>query len=88
MERKLLRSAKLRSAAYDERDERLEIEFTNGDVRIYKGVQAEVARRLFSAPNAEPFWEDRIAEEYPYETRRGGGDPDSRAQLDSLFGKP
>jgi hypothetical protein len=88
MQRKPLRGARLKSAAYDERDQRLEIEFANGDVRTYKGVQAEVARRLFSAPNAEPFWEDRIAEEYPYETRRGGDDPDSRARLDSLFGKP
>jgi hypothetical protein len=88
MERRMLRSAKLKAAAYDERARRLEIEFANGDVRTYKDVPPEVARRLFASPNAEPYWEDRIAEEYPYETRRGGGDTDARAKLDSLFGKP
>ena len=47
----------------------------------------EVARRLLAAPNAEAFWEDRIAEEYPYETGRDSGDAQARAKLDALFGK-
>jgi hypothetical protein len=87
MERRMLHCAKLKSAGYDERAQRLEIEFASGDVRAYKGVPPEVARRLMAAPNAEAFWEDRIAEEYPYETGRGSRDADARARLDSLFGK-
>jgi hypothetical protein len=87
MERRMLHCAKLRSAGYDERAQRLEIEFASGELRTYQCVPAEVARRLFAAPNAEAYWEDRIAEEYPFETGRSVQDADARAKLDSLFGK-
>jgi hypothetical protein len=87
MERRMLHCATLRSAGYDERGQRLEVEFASGELRTYKGVPPEVARRLLAAPNAEAFWEDRIAEEYPYETGRDSDDPQARAKLDALFGK-
>jgi hypothetical protein len=87
MERKVLHGSRLRSAGYDERARRLEIEFADGGVRVYKEVPAEVARRLFSAPNAGAYWEDRIADEYPAEAGTGGRDAEARAKLDSLFGK-
>jgi hypothetical protein len=87
MQRTTLHGAKLKSAGYDERERRLEIEFANGDVKVYKGVPAEVARRLFSAPNPAVYWEDRIAEEYPAEAGSGAADAQARAKLDSLFGR-
>jgi hypothetical protein len=87
MQRKPLHTERLRSAGYDARDQRLEIEFINGDVRVYVGVQDEVARRFLAAPNPSAFWEDRIAEEYPVEQGAGSRDADARAKLDALFGK-
>jgi hypothetical protein len=87
MQRRMLQGARLRSAGFDERERLLEIEFANGDVRRYRGVPAEVARRFFSAPNPGTFWEDRIAEEYPVEAGSAAPDADARSRLDSLFGK-
>jgi hypothetical protein len=88
MQRRPLHTERLRSAGYDPRAQRLEIEFSSGDVRAYKGVPDEVARRFFAAPNPAAFWEDRIAEEYPVERAGGAQDADARAKLDALFGKP
>ncbi len=87
MQRRPLHTDRLRSAGYDPRERRLEIEFTGGDVRAWLGVPEEVARRFFAAPNPSAFWEDRIAEEYPSERARGGRDDEARAQLDALFGR-
>ena len=87
MQRKPLHTDRLNSAGYDARAQRLEIEFTSGEVRAYKGVPDEVARRFFSAPNPSAFWEDRIAEEYPAERAAGGPDAEARAKLDALFGR-
>jgi hypothetical protein len=87
MQRRALRAGRLKAAGYDERTHRLEIEFANGDLFTYKGVQHEVAQRLFAAPNAAAYWEDRIADEYPLERGKAGG-PDARGKLDDLFGKP
>lgn len=86
MNHRMLHTDKLRSAAYDDAQRRLEIVFNTGQVRTYKGVPAEVARRFFSSPNPASFWEDRIAEEYPFETARGTGDGSARSRLDGLFG--
>jgi hypothetical protein len=88
MQRRLLRTDRLQAASYDARATRLEIEFTNGDVRAYKGVPEEVARRFFDAPNPASFWEDRIAEEYPWERATASRDAAARASLDALFGTP
>ncbi|MEI7446314.1 MAG: KTSC domain-containing protein [Burkholderiales bacterium] len=87
MQRRPLNTEKLRSAGYDPREQRLEIEFRSGEVKAYKAVPDEVARRFFSSPNPEAYWEDRIAEEYVVERAAGARDADARAKLDSLFGK-
>jgi len=87
MQRRPLHTDRLKSAGYDAGAARLEIEFTSGEVRIYKAVPDEVSRRFFASPNPAAFWEDRIAEEYPYERAGGAPDADARAKLDALFGK-
>jgi hypothetical protein len=86
MQRRLLRTDQLLAATYDARASRLEIEFNNGDTRAYKGVPEEVARRFLDAPNPASFWEDRIAEEYPWERVTGSRNAAARAGLDALFG--
>jgi len=88
LEHRMLHTAQLKSAGYDEKEKVLEIVFHNGQVKAYKGVPQEVARRLFAAPNPASFYEDRIAEEYPVETGRAAGAQDAAARLDDLFGKP
>lgn len=64
MERKRVNSSRLRSVGYDERQQVLEIEFSNGQVWQYGRVSPEVYRRLMAAPNPTSFYDDRIAEEY------------------------
>jgi hypothetical protein len=88
MERKPLKGGKLKAGAYDERDRRLELEFVDGSVRIFKGVPAEVWRRLLSAPNPASYFEDRIADEYPNAPGSAAGDAQARSRLDALFGTP
>ncbi|HZH07205.1 MAG TPA: KTSC domain-containing protein [Lautropia sp.] len=88
LEHRMLHTAQLKSAGYDEKEKLLEIAFHNGQLKTYKGVPQEVARRLFAAPNPASFWEDRIAEEYPVESGRAGPDTGTAARLDDLFGKP
>ena len=83
-----LRTSKLRSAAYDAAERVLEIDFNDGSRIRYQGVPAEVSRRFFASPNPASFWEDRVAEEYPVQTGRAGGEvDDAKHQLDQLFGK-
>jgi hypothetical protein len=88
MTRQMLRTDKLRSASYDAAKSRLEIEFNHGELRAYKSVPQEVARRFFAAPNPQSFWEDRIAEEYPSELASSGRGDAARASLDALFSSP
>jgi hypothetical protein len=85
---RMLHTAKLKSAAYDDKEKVLEIAFHDGQLKSYRGVPPEIARRLFAAPNPASFWEDRIAEEYPVDSGRAhaGGNP--AAKLDDLFRKP
>lgn len=64
MERKRINSAKIRSVGYDERNQVLEIEFTNGQVLQYLRVSHETHRRLVASPNAAAYFEDNIAEDY------------------------
>jgi hypothetical protein len=87
MQRRPLHTDRLKSAGYDARDRRLEIEFSGGEVRAYVAVPEEVARRFFASPNPAAYWEDRIAEEYVVERAAGGRDTDARAKLDDLFGR-
>lgn len=64
VERKRINSAKIRSVGYDERNQVLEIEFTNGQVLQYLRVSHETHRRLVASPNAAAYFEDNIAEDY------------------------
>jgi hypothetical protein len=86
MERKALKSSRLTACWYEERAQRLEIEFNDHSRRVFKGVPAEVVRRLLSAPNPAAYYDDRIAEEYPNEPGSAGGGAQARARLDDLFG--
>jgi hypothetical protein len=88
MQRRPLKGGRLKSGSYDERDQRLEIDFSDGSVRIYQGVPAEVWRRLLSSPNPASFFEDRIADEYPNSPGSAAGDAQARSRLDDLFGAP
>ena len=90
-----LNSNSLRSAAYDENRQTLEIAFQDGLLRSYRSLPAEVAKRFFAAPNPASFWEDRIADEYPMTQTRITAPPpvigadaaaaSARQQLDALF---
>lgn len=82
---RMLHTAKLKSAGYDEKEKVLEIAFHDGKLRSYRGVPPEIARRLFASPNPATFWEDRIAEEYPVDTGRAESGKDPGARLDDLF---
>lgn len=64
MERKRVNSSKIRSVGYDERNQVLEVEFSNGSAVQYSGVSPEVHRRFMAAPNPGSYFEDKIAEEY------------------------
>ena len=88
MERRTLRGGKLKAAAYDEREMRLEIEFADGSARAFKNVPPEVWRRLIAAPNPGSYFEDRIVEEYPSEHGSASSDAQAKSRLDALFGRP
>ena len=86
MERRTLHGGRLKAAAYDAREQRLEIDFVDGERRIFKAVPLEVWRRLVAAPNPAVFYADRIEEEYALERGRAERPGDARSKLDSLFG--
>ncbi|MFP5462957.1 MAG: KTSC domain-containing protein [Gammaproteobacteria bacterium] len=88
IERRALKGGRLKAGAYDEGAQRLELEFADGSVLVYKSVPAEVWRRLLAAPNPASYHEDRIAEEYPVERGSAAAEPDAKARLDALFGSP
>ena len=48
----------------DERNQMLEVEFSNGSVYQYTGVSREVHRRLMNAPSPGSFFDDNIAEDF------------------------
>ena len=64
MNRKPLKSSKLRTAGYDEGLRVMEIEFVNGDVYEYKSVSPELYRQLMSSPSPNSFFEDKIEESF------------------------
>ena len=64
MQRKRLNSSRLRSAGYDEANQVLELEMSNGQVFQYWRVSPEVWRRFMAAPNPTSFFEDKIEEDY------------------------
>jgi inorganic triphosphatase YgiF len=81
-----LHGGKLKAASYDEKEQRLELEFVDGKRRAFKAVQREVFNRLCAAPNPASFFEDRIADEYPQEALGTQGTQTARKRLDDLFG--
>jgi hypothetical protein len=64
MERKRVNSSRLRSVGYDEKNQLLEVELSNGQVWQYTKVSPEVHRRFMAAPNPTSYFDDKIAEEY------------------------
>lgn len=64
MERKRVNSSRVRSVGYDERNQLLEVELSNGTVYQYSRVSPEVHRRFMAAPNPTSYYDDKIAEEY------------------------
>jgi hypothetical protein len=86
MNRTPLKGGRLKSAGYDARERRLELEFVDGAIKVYKSVPEEVWRRLLSSPNPASYHEDRIAEEYPVEDGGHATSPEARSRLDDLFG--
>jgi hypothetical protein len=64
MERKRVNSSRLRSVGYDEKNQILEVELSNGQVWQYSKVSPEVHRRFMAAPNPTSYFDDKIAEEY------------------------
>jgi len=64
MERKRVNSSRVRSVGYDERNQLLEVELSNGTVYQYSRVSPEVHRRFMAAPNPTSYFDDKIAEEY------------------------
>jgi len=88
MQRQKLRCARLRSAGYDPKERELEIEFSNRDVSVFKGVPQDVFRKLLSAPNPGSFFEDRIEEEYAVKAGQRDQDENARSRLDDLFSGP
>lgn len=86
MKRVKLQGNKLNFANYDEATHALTIEFYDHSQKLYKGVPYETFVRLSQAPNAQAYFEDRIADEYPNETVANTNAVNARAKLDNLFG--
>lgn len=88
MQRKPLSGGRLRSVGFDERNQLLEIEYTDHSVTVFKQVPPEVYRRLLASPNPAAYYDDRIADEYPREQGSRGDGAQARTRLDDLFGPP
>lgn len=86
MNRKPLKSSKLRSAGYDERLRVMEIEFVNGDVYEYKAVSPELYRQLMASPSPNSFFEDKIEEAFSGKRIGKAGRSNAEDAFDALFG--
>lgn len=86
MDRKPLKSSKLRAAGYDERQRTMEIEFVNGDVYEYKAVSPELYRQLMASPSPNSFFEDKIEESFSGRRIGKVGKTSAAADFDALFG--
>ena len=64
MEMKKLNGGSLRSAGYDERNQKLVVELTAGTFE-YTGVSPEVWRRLAGSSSPWSYFRDNIEEEFP-----------------------
>ena len=85
MQTKTFTSGRIRRAEYDPGSALLQLHWDTGQAKAYKGVPAEVYRRLCAAPNPTTYWEDRIAEEYPATQARPIAASAPKPSLDDLF---
>lgn len=88
MQTKTFTTGRIRRADFQDAKGTLQLTWDNGQAKAYKGVPAEVFRRLCAAPNPTTYWEDRIAEEYPQTAplvASGSAGEASKPSLDDLF---
>jgi hypothetical protein len=64
MERKRVRSDKVRAIGYDPKAQVLEVELRDGSVLAYSGVSQEVHRQFMNAPSPTSYYEDKIVDEF------------------------
>lgn len=64
MERKRINSGNIRSAGYDARNRKLEIEFSTGAITQFSGVSEEIYRRLMNSPSPGSYFRDNIEENF------------------------
>ena len=64
MERKRVKSDKVRAIGYDPKTQVLEVKLRDGTVLAYSGVSQEVHRQFMNAPSPSSFYEDKIADEF------------------------
>jgi hypothetical protein len=86
LDRKPLKSSKLRGAGFDERSRVMEIEFVNGDVYEYKGVSPETYRQLMASPSPNSFFEDKIEEAFSGKRTGKVAQANANDAFDALFG--
>ncbi len=86
MDRKPLKSGKIRAAGYDERLRVMEIEFSSGDVYEYKGVSPETYRQLMASPSPSSFFEDKIEEAFSGKRIGKATKTSAEDAFDALFG--
>jgi KTSC domain len=86
MNRKPLKSSKLRSAGFDERTRVMEIEFVNGDIFHYAAVSPETYRQLMASPSPNSFFEDKIEEALSGKRIGRAAKTDATDAFDALFG--
>ncbi|MFO1262236.1 MAG: KTSC domain-containing protein [Rhodoferax sp.] len=88
MQTKTFTTGRIRRADFDNASGTLQLTWDNAQAKAYKGVPAEVFRRLCAAPNPTTYWEDRIAEEYPQTQPLVASEATgvaTKASLDDLF---
>ena len=64
MERKRVKSDKVRAIGYDPKTQVLEVELRDGTVLAYSGVSQEVHRQFMNAPSPTSYYEDKISDEF------------------------
>ena len=64
MERKPVKSDKVRAVGYDPKTRVLEVQLRDGTVLAYSGVSQEVHRQFMNAPSPSSYYEDKIADEF------------------------
>ena len=65
MERKPVKSDKVRAVGYDPKAQVLEVQLRDGTVLAYSGVSQEVHRQFMNAPSPTSYYEDKIADDFP-----------------------